>query len=342
MAEKLFQQVEQHDLLEPGLVGEILDEVITQGSGRFVLRGSLADYTLSEFGTILNFERSGNEFEFELSFDWPDDLESGHGAKEERRVRDSFMRAGIAHPVNLSNAMTKLRQTDDVIISIDTNVILDCAFSAHLLDEIYDHQYPNWILVAVPKLVMAEIENKANAKIKGGGHQRIGWPSYSGRIGNRGLQELMALDTKDEDHPGLALMTVGELNQNTADIASKGNWLLDSEIRQQFHKFLSEISFHKGTYFLSQDRVNVMMSGTEGAEGLYLQKPAVSAIPNDSLDRDDLTQLIYELCVQFGTVELSRVGDDDVVSSFSIFWPGKQVADWRESNLRLEAVQQPP
>lgn len=342
MSERLSKQIDTHDLLEPSMVLQLLDELVTERNGLFTLKGSLADYRLEESGHLFNVRRVGSRFEFETTFGWPETFDADKQGKEKRRVRNSLMRAGIARPVNLSYAMTKLRQSDDVVIGIDTNILLDCTFSAHLLEEIYKERFPNWILVAVPKLVMAEIENKANAQIRRGEHPRVGWPTYDGRLGNRGLQELMSLDTKDADQPGLALMTVGELNESAADIAQKGNWLLDSEIRQQFHKFLSEISFHKGTYFLSQDRVNVMMSGTEGAEGLYLQKPELDNIDIDTLTLEELNQCIYELCVQFGEIELSQVGDAEITLTLSIFWPGKQVSDWRHSRLRLEEIYAPP
>lgn len=342
MSQPLFTQVSDHDLLEPNMVARMLEELVTDENGLFSVRGSLADHCLDGAGQVLTAKRSGDAVDYDVAFEWPDEFGSDKSEQEQRRTRNSFMRAGIARPLNLEHVMAKLRQIDDVVIGIDTNILLDCTFTAHLLEEIYREQFPNWILVAVPKLVMAEIENRANESIGGGDHPRVGWPTYNGRLGNRGLQELMSLDTKDVDHPGLSLMTVGSLDETTADIAKKGNWLLDSEIRQQFHEFLSEISFHKGTYFLSQDRVNVMMSGTEGAEGLYLQKPEIEHIDSGSVSIDELTRLLYELCVQFGAVEVSQLGEAEITLRLSIFWPGKQVADWRQSRLRLEAIEAPP
>lgn len=339
MSSELHRQVEIGNLLEPSMVEQLLDELVVKDQGLFTIQGSLADHRIENPGQVLNLKRVPDGFEYDINFEWPDDFDSDSSGTEERRVRDSFMRAGIAKPVNLSHVMAKLRQVDDVIIGVDTNVLFDCNFSGHLLEEIYRERFPNWILVTVPKLVMAEVENKANAQIKGGNHPRVGWPSYQGRIGNRGLQELMSLDEKNPDRPGFALMTVGELGENTAEIAKKGNWLLDSEIRQQFHEFLSEISFHKGTYFLSQDRVNVMMSGTEGAEGLYLQKPELDQIYSGTLSLTKLTKLVYELCVQFGEIELSEVGGEETTITLSVFWGGKQVSDWQESRLRLEQIQ---
>lgn len=342
MSKRLHRQLDEKSLLEPNMQERLLEELVAESEGLFTINGTLADYRIDEPGQIATIRRTGDQYELDLDFSWPEKFDQDKSNQEKRRVRDSLMRAGLARPVNLDHVMSKLRQIDDVIIGIDTNVMLDCIFSAHLLDEIYREKYPNWILIAVPKLVMAEIENKANSKFSGGNHPRIGWPDYQGRIGNRSLQELLTLDSKDQDRPGLSLLTVGDLDNNMADIAQQENWLLDSEIRTQFHEFLSEISFHKGTYFLSQDRVNVMMSGTEGAEGLYLQKPDIDELTIDRLSIEEFGQLVYELCVQFGEVELKQVGEEDITIRLSIFWPGKQVSDWRQSRLRLEQLESPP
>lgn len=138
---------------------------------------------------------------------------------------------------------------------------------------------------------MAEIENKANSNFGGGDYPRVGWPDYQGRIANRALEELLTLDSNDESRPDRSLLTVGDLDQNMADMIKK-NWLRDSEIRSQFHEFPGETSFHEGTYLLSQDRVDVMMSGAEGSEGPYFQKPEINEPNRDRLSLEQLDQLI--------------------------------------------------
>lgn len=342
MSQPLFQQIGEHELLEPSMGEQLLEELVTEDNGLFSVQGSLRDYRIDSFGRVVTIKRTGDQFNYEIEFEWPDNFDDDKVELEQRRVRDTLLRAGVAQPRNLSNAMAKLRRVDDVIIGIDTNILLDCNFTAYLLDEISYERFPDWILIAVPKLVMAEIENQANEKIKGGDHPRTGWPSYKGRLGNRGLQELMALDSKDVDHPGLSLMTVGNLDQHATEIVKKSNWLLDSEIRKQFHEFLSEINFHKGTYFLSEDRVNAMMSRTEGAEGLYLQKPELEDFKADTVSREKLYRLFYELGVQFGELKLSEFGGSDIELRLSVFWPGKHVSDWRRSRLRIETIEAPP
>lgn len=332
------EELTENSLLEPDVQVRLYDELLTESAGVFTMSGSLEDHCNDEMADIATVERLGNDYQTNIDFSWPRDFDSDDSATEERRVRDSFLRAGIARPVNLDQVMEKLRQIDDVIIGLDTNILMDCLFTASLLAEIYEKRFPNWILLAVPKLAMAEIENQANSQIKGGTHPRVGWPDYRGRIGNRALEELFDLDSTNGSRPGLSLLTVGDLDTGSLTAAKKANWLLDSEIREQFYEFLTDISFHKGTYFLSQDRVNVMMSGTEGAEGLYLQKPDIHEMSAGQLSATTFQQLVYELCVEFGVVELSRGGDEPVSIRISIFWPGKQVSDWHQSRLRLEAI----
>lgn len=342
MAQEVTAQVDRRDLVETTVLRELVDEIITEERGLFSVSGSLLDYRIDDDAMVLRAKRSGEEIEVDTRFDWPEQFDGSNYEREKRRVRDSLLRSGVARPANVAHVMARLRQTDDVVIGLDTNILIDCVFTSHLLDEIYKERFPNWILIAIPKLVMAEIENRANAKIGGGDHPRVGWPGYRGRIGNRALQEIMDLDTKTPDRPGMSIMTVGELGLDAAEYAKHENWLLDSEIRTQFQEFLNEISFHKGTYFLSQDRVNVMMSGTEGADGLYLQKPEPDELATAALSTAGFADLLYELCIQFGEIELSCLGDADASLRLGIFWPGKHVEDWRKSRMRIENVEVPP
>lgn len=172
----------------------------------------------------------------------------------------TLLRSGVAKYSNLPEVMKRMREHDDVILAPDTNVLLDCTFTAVLLPEIYAKDFPNWILVTVPKIVMGEVENKANITIGGKGHPRYGWPSYDGMLGQRALQEILELDKPRRDRPGFSIMTIGELLGDSESFEKKKNWWKDSEIRDQFRVFLKDIDFHKGTFFLSEDRVNAMMS----------------------------------------------------------------------------------
>lgn len=326
--------VEEGDLIGPKVLKDIVEYHIQTDSGTYTLSGSLQDHRVDDYAKLLRFKRTGAEIEYKLRLDWGSQLEEGKGRKERNRLKNSFLRAGVIEHSNISHVIERLRQYDDIIVGLDTNILWDCILSSQLLEKIYEQSFPNWILVAIPKLVMAETENAANNKIEHGEHARTGWPTYKGRLAQRGLQELMNLRTKNPDRPGLAIMTVGELDLDVDDV-NKSNWKLDSEIRTQFQKFLSQISFHKGTFFLSQDRVNVMMSGTEGADGLYLQKPDINEFSSNTFGDEEFTTMIYELAVQFGGICLKSIRKDGFRMCLDVFWPGKQVSDWRHSKLKV-------
>lgn len=328
------EELEEGDLISPTVLGEVVHEIVRRDAGIFSLSGSLLDYKIQEYARILRFQRVDSEIEYKLRIEWGDGMEEGNTRREHNRLKNTFLRAGLVEHANISQVIDRLRQHDDIILGIDTNVLWDCILTSQLLPRIYDKPFPNWILVGIPKLVMAETENSANSKIQHGNHPREGWPNYKGRLAQRGLQELMTLRAKDPDRPGLAVMTIGELSKEHNEIDQR-NWKLDSQIRTQFQEFLGNISFHKGTFFLSQDRVNVMMSGTEGADGLYLQKPDIDEFDSGTLTDEEFTILLYELAVQFGGIKLQHTGDDDLQISLNVFWPGKQVSDWRRSRLKI-------
>lgn len=330
----VLSELTAEDLIDPGILAGIIREEVESDAGILRLSGSLLDYEVSDFAKLLRFNRSGASIEYKLDFEWSDELGEGKIRNERNRLKDSFLRAGVIEHANISTVIERLRQHDDIIVGIDTNILWDCILTSQLLDRIYEQPFPNWILFAVPKLVMAETENAANVKIRDGDHPRTGWPTYKARLAQRGLQELMNLRKKDPDRPGLAIMTVGELKTEYDEVDNR-NWKLDSQIRTQFQEFLSDISFHKGTFFLSQDRVNVMMSGTEGADGIYLQKPDLDEFKSGKFSVEEFTELIYELAVQFGGIQIESTGDEDFKMNLDVFWPGKQVSDWRKSRVKV-------
>ncbi|KXA91840.1 hypothetical protein AKJ64_04450 [candidate division MSBL1 archaeon SCGC-AAA259E17] len=337
----ILAEIDEGDLISPNLLDEIINNAIENGVEIFSIKASLQDHLIQDFGGVCKVKNSGDELKYTLQFEWPEEFNDEEKIeKEKSRLRDTFIRAGIAKHSNLPHIMKRLREHDDVIIGLDSNILLDCAVTSVLIDEIYAEKFPNWILFAIPKIAMAEIENKANQKVTGpSDHPRLGWPGYNGRIGQRALQEILELDKKNPDRPGLSIMTIGEL-EDPETVKSEDDWWKDSEIRAQFQKFLRNISFHKGTYFLSQDRVNVMMSGAEGAEGLYLQKPNLDEFESGKILKGTFRSLLYELCIQFGSIKVNAVGGSNPSFQLSIFWPGKHVSDWRESKLKVGNFEQ--
>ncbi len=108
-------------------------------------------------------------------------------------------------------------------------------------------------------------------------------------------------------------------------------------IRQQFREFLGVINFHKGAFFLSEDKVNVMMALAEGLCGLYLQKPVWEEILGTNMLQCELWRLFYELSVSFDEITLYE--GDKVLYNISIFWPGKHVSDWEEYKVLITGGQ---
>lgn len=322
--------------IERERLGRVVEEAFMQPESTYTITSSVLDYVIEEPASVLQYEIRDDGIEYQLDFQPPEELPEDAVVSEQSRLKDTFLRASIATPPNLEAVMSRLREEDDVIIGVDTNVLWDCTLTSFLLEEIYAKPFPNWILIAVPRLVMAETENAANAKIRGGGHPRVGWPSYKGRVGHRALQEAMDIRRADPNRPGLAMMSIGDISEDASEFGSD-NWRIDALIRDQFKKFLEDINFHKGTYFLSQDRVNVMMSGTEGTQGLYLQKPEMSEFRSGIISPSQLTRLMTELCLQFGEISIERTGGDRSMT-LEIFWPGKQVEDWRNGRMNVCAV----
>lgn len=326
-----MHELSEGEVITKERLEDLLNDPTLTESGPFSITGSVLDYRIDEYARVLTGRKKGREVQYKIDLEWPEEFPEDNISQERSRVQDSFLRTGIARHTNLTEIMERLRMQDDVIIGLDTNVLWDCLMTSVLLEEIYEEPFPNWILIAVPKLVMAETENAANNTF-GGSHPRAGKPVYTGRIGQRALQEIMDIREPNPDRPGIAMITVGEINQG-ADI-DRNNWKLDASIRDQFQTFLDDISFHKGTFFLSQDRVNVMMSGTEGADGLYLQKPDLTEFQSQSISEDQFTQLVYELCTQFGTIRINNEETGSLLE-LSVFWPGKQVSDWRDSKVAV-------
>ncbi len=250
-------------------------------------------------------------------------------------IRSALLRSGWILHSNIDHVCSFLVNFDDVILCPDTNVLLDCILSAILLPKLEAYEEPNWILVAIPKVVMAEIERWASEKFKSG-HSLAGLPTRHGRLGQRGLQEILALDTsKESKYRGLSIMTVGDLPADFAEM-SGDSVRKDSTIRRQFRDFLHSITFHKGAFLLSQDRVCVMMARAEGLQALYLQKPNWEDLTSALLPQPpgtELWRLMYELCVSFGRITVRR---EDKAIRLSISWPGKHVRDWELAKLYLE------
>jgi len=78
-----------------------------------------------------------------------------------------------------------------------------------------------------------------------------------------------------------------------------------------------------------------MMLDTEGADGLYLQKPDLAAFNTGIISLKEFTKVLYELCIQFGTICIEDDETNEVLARMSVLWPGKEVNDWRDSKLMI-------
>lgn len=329
-----LEKIKEGDSVRPSFLRKILENMCFRGVRNFSVNGSLLEWGLEKFMSVLKVEREGREFKYHVRVDFPEDL--GGEVKEKLRggIRDAFLRSGACKHGNLQDVIGRLRNYDDVILAPDTNIILDCVISSVLLKEIYSAELPNWLLIAIPKITMDEVERKAYQKIEDLKHPRCGWPTYDGRIGQRGLQEILELDT-NVTLRGLSIITVGKLPENYDAIIKDKGRRIDSEIRAQFGDFLKSINFHKGSFFLTQDRVNAMMARTEGIEGLYLQKPEWNDIVKGESIKGSFESVLYDLALTFGELEIIGTGEINSSLRLSIFWPEKHVSDWEKSRIKI-------
>lgn len=326
-------EIKSGDLVDPSRLENMMREMFDRGVQTLSTEGSLADWETEEYMKVMEVKK---EIEKLIGLPHVKVPEKFRKEKDkiEGRIRDAFLRAGLCKHGNLSEVMDKLKTYDDVIIAPDTNVLMDCTITSILWDEIQREELPNWILVTVPKIVTAEIERRATTgKVEKKGHPRDGWPSYEGRIARRALQEILDLD-QNVKRKGISIMTIGKLPENYDQIKNT-SWRVDSEIRAQFRDFLRNIDFHKGAFFLTQDRVNAMMAKAEGVEGLYLQKPLFEEITNVQMDLGGFSRLLYELAVIFGEVRISGRGKINPSFDLSIFWPGKHVSHWEKFVIKI-------
>ena len=79
-------------------------------------------------------------------------------------IRDALLRSGLCEHSNLEiDAMRFIKNYDDVILAPDTNILLNCVITSILLPKVEEKineeikGWPNWVLIAIPKLVMNEV-----------------------------------------------------------------------------------------------------------------------------------------------------------------------------------------
>ena len=238
---------------------------------------------------------------------------------------------------------SRLGECDDVILGLDTNILYNCAVTQQLLDSFVflnksGYLYaPNWVLLVIPNAVMHEIEQAANSR---NSHGRL---TQKGRMGYRGLQEILEIDQSKDIH-GISALMVGEANptldtrvelrglrkdllqrENSEEVKLYRESAGDTTIRDQFKTFLRQISFHKGAYFLTADKTNSALAKVEGLHAIYyphyagnpfvkwdgdatkiveVERPHVSYGEESLQINVPLGKLLYELAVVFQPLQI--------------------------------------
>lgn len=300
-------------------------------------------------------------------------IDRKEGIKEDE-VTNALYRAGFLLPDKWKEVGKRLSQYDDIILGLDTNILFRCSVSRHLLPIVslvepkeFVHT-PNWILLVVPSTVMYELEEAANIR------DYRGLLLHKGRMGFRALQEIMDM-SENIDIPGISLLIHGETNpvldmKNTLFGIRKDilrfMWDLkkrdepfkppkksssgDMSIRYQFKKFLNQIDFHKGTFFLTADKSNSVLAQAEGLNPIYIPYPKYlsaqfehSLLGSNSkkLNEDDrqltlnvpLGNIIYEMAVSFGEIIISCDGQSP---SIECDRRGADLGHWVHKQLRIK------
>lgn len=350
-------ELREGELVESFQMKEVFSEHLDRSESVSVQVPLLEYYLCDEYMEILNVKKT-KEGKFLYILPEPSKIESSThnlyeklGERMQKKtnpiemrikvqewIRDAFLRSGLCEHGNLDkDVMRFIKSYDDIILAPDTNVLLDCVITAILLPKIEEkiseelEGCPNWILIAIPKLVINEVERKAIRRYRSGEFlAKAGWPNYDGRIGQRALQEILELDTNIH-YRGVSVMTVGQL-PSTFNSFKDDPIRWDSEIRFQIRDFISRISFHKGAFFITQDRINAMMARAEGLQSLFLQKPDYDDLVKKHLINTDVARVLYEIAVSFGEIKIEGLG------KFSIFWPEKHVDDWEKSRMMITEV----
>ncbi|MGD2093196.1 MAG: ribonuclease P subunit p25 family protein [Candidatus Aminicenantes bacterium] len=301
-----------------------------------------------------------------------ENLDKRDGIKDDE-VNNALIRSGLLLPERWKKIGKKLSQYDDIILGLDTNILHRCTISKHLLPVVslvesaeFVHT-PNWILLVVPSTVMYELEEAANIRDKG-------LLQFKGRMGFRAIQEVMEL-SENIDIPGISLLIHGETNPvlDTKNIlfgirrdmhrymweskgGSPGSYRPlkkssggDMTIRYQFKKFLNQVDFHKGTFFLTADKSNSVLAQAEGLRPIYIpysNLPPKNYAPFNPIQipgkveegqkqlsiNVPLGSIIYELAVSFGEIIISCGKQSP---SIECDRKGADIGRWVRKQLRI-------
>lgn len=278
---------------------------------------------------------------------------TSRGSREGEWVKGALYRSGLLMPENWKEIAGKLSAEDDIVIGVDTNILLNCTITRHLIPALsiidpkeYIHT-PNWLMFVIPYAVIHELEEAANVRSE----NRL---RHAGRMGFRALQEIIELSRR-MDLEGISVFIAGEANPvldtrvelqglrldfrngrregGRGDKISGGGrgkrWSGQAEgqperlvksssgdmiIRDQFKRFLAQMSFHKGSYFITADKSNAILAKAEGLHSVYVKFPSriyfhadtvgeseIGGAKGSSLGRGTTVgDVVYEMAVEFG------------------------------------------
>jgi DNA-binding protein len=322
---------------------------------------------------LLRIQPTDSGFQCSLAAGGEALLSGRRGADDANRRDDkiedmaaALYRAGFVLSGRWEEIGSRLGQFDDVVLGLDTNILYNCAITQQLLDAVAftcpPSGSPNWILLVVPKTVMHEVEQAANSRDDRGQLDRVG------RKGYRALEEILELD-QSRDIRGVSLLIVGEADpvldarvelrglredfrkRDSQQTMSRKTSNGDTLIRDQFKAFLRQLSFHKGTFFLTADKSNSALGQAEGLHSIYfppangkstINMSEVLLPPHLSYEGERLTmavpvgKLIYEMAVQFGTLFVSSNGTSVRLDCDT---RGDSLEHWISRRLRIDPME---
>src|SRR5262249_10885659 len=122
-----------------------------------------------------------------------------------------YYRSGLTLSPNWHLVANALSQFDDVIIGVDTNILMQAVLSEQIMSSLflvdpraYVHT-PNWVLIVIPNAVIHELEQMGNSR------DSVGLLKENGRIAFRALEEILELH-RSADLSGVSLTVVGAAN----------------------------------------------------------------------------------------------------------------------------------
>ena len=256
----------------------------------------------------------------------------------------SLIRSGVTSP-DLTKLGEELSQSDDVIVGLDTNILYSCLITNSILSSFVGKpskdflDTPNWITLVFSKVGLWEIENKANT----GGKTGTKKDTFDKRLALRALQELMIIH-RSADLEGVSIFLTGDVPPEFGFAKDGKNEIVDSAIRRQFKEFLKSIDFHKGAFFLTQDRTSSILGEAEGLRSVLIEKPDYSKeILLHNQDKINISEVLYELAVSFNPLEIKCVdenGENIFIFTLSSNWIGKDLKNWEDWELEINIIKE--